>query len=249
MTVSTKELFLNLDRSGPIPMYYQIAKRLREAIKNGDLPSGARIENEMKIAEQLGISRPTIRRAIEELVGEGLLVRRRGIGTQVVNGQPLRDFEISSLQDDLKLNNQAPTTKVLLHEGIVPGAEILKTLALPAGTTVFRLRRLRYVEGIPFAIQEDFLPPEFMEIPPDALEEHGLYPLLRARGTTLRVARQSIGARVINKDEAKLLRRKPTVPVLTMHRTVFDQSGRPVDYGVHVYRADLYSLSMTLVEK
>jgi DNA-binding GntR family transcriptional regulator len=249
MTFSTKELFLNLDRSGPIPMYYQIAKRMREAIESGDLPSGARIENEMKIAEQLGISRPTIRRAIEELVAEGLLVRRRGIGTQVVNGQPLRDFEISSLQDDLKLNNQAPTTKVLLHEEIVPPADTLKTLTLPEGTSVLHLRRLRYVEGIPFAIQEDFLPPEFVEIPAAALEEHGLYQLMRARGTTLRVARQSIGARVITKEEAKLLRRKPMVPVLTMHRTVFDQSGRPVDYGAHVYRADLYSLGMTLVEK
>jgi DNA-binding GntR family transcriptional regulator len=249
MTISTKELFLDLDRSGPIPMYYQIAKRLRAAIDNGDLPSGARIENEMNIAEQLGISRPTIRRAIEELVGQGLLVRRRGIGTQVVSGQPSRDFEISNLEDDLKIKNQPLTTKVLQHEGIVPSKGVLETLSLPVGTRVLRLRRLRYVKGIPFAVQEDFLPPEFMDIPADAMEKHGLYQLMRARGTTLRVARQSIGARVINRDEAKLLGQKPKVPVLTMVRTVFDQSGRPVDYGAHVYRADLYSLGMTLVEK
>jgi DNA-binding GntR family transcriptional regulator len=249
MTISTNDLFFNLDRSGPIPMYYQIAKRMREAIESGDLPSGGRIENELKIAEQLGISRPTIRRAIQELVDQGLVVRRRGIGTQVVRGRLARNFEISSLYDDLKLKDQAPTTKVLLHEEVVPPADVLTTLTLPAGTTVLHLRRLRYAEGIPFAILEDFLPPEFLDIPGDALEKHGLYQLMRARGTTLRVARQSVGARVNTKEEAKHFGQKPSMPVLTMFRTVFDQSGRPVDYGAHAYRADLYSFDMTLVEK
>src|SRR5882757_9637213 len=101
MTISTEDLFLNLERSGPIPIYYQIARRMREAIEKGDLPSGARIENEVKLADHLGISRPTIRRALQELVDQGLLVRRRGIGTQVVRGRLTRNFEITSLFDDL----------------------------------------------------------------------------------------------------------------------------------------------------
>ncbi|MDE1997027.1 MAG: GntR family transcriptional regulator, partial [Rhizobiaceae bacterium] len=192
MTISTEELFVNLDRSGPIPLYYQIAKRMREAIEKGDLPSGARIDNEVRLADDLGISRPTIRRAIQELVNEGLLVRRRGIGTQVVRGRLTRNFEISSLYDDLRLKNQAPATKVLLHEMIVPPTDVLEALTLPAGTEVLHLRRLRYSNDIPFALLEDFLPPEFNHITAEALTKHGLYQLMRARGTTFRVARQSV---------------------------------------------------------
>ena len=249
MTISTEDLFLNLERSGPIPIYYQIARRMREAIEKGDLPSGARIENEVKLADHLGISRPTIRRALQELVDQGLLVRRRGIGTQVVRGRLTRNFEITSLFDDLKFKNLSPTTKVLLHEEMVPPAEILDALTLPVGTKVLHLRRLRYVDGIPFALLEDFLPPEFLTITAEALEKHGLYQLMRSRGTTLRVARQSVGARVSTKEESKMFDQKPKQPVLIMSRTVFDQSGHAVDYGTHAYRPDLYSFNMTLVEK
>src|SRR6185436_20072382 len=97
MTVPIQQLLVHLDRAGPIPLYYQIAKRLREAIGSGELSAGTRVENEQTLVQQLGISRPTIRRALQELVDEGLLVRQRGIGTQVVGGPPPREINISSL--------------------------------------------------------------------------------------------------------------------------------------------------------
>ena len=80
------DLFADLDRSGPVPLYYQVSTRLEGAIHDGTIPAGARLENEIAIGQRLGLSRPTVRRAIQELVDKGLLVRRRGIGTQV--GQP-----------------------------------------------------------------------------------------------------------------------------------------------------------------
>ena len=249
MSVSTEDLFFNLDRSGPIPMYYQLARRLREAIESGELPSGAKIDNEVKIAEQLGVSRPTVRRAIHELVNEGLLVRRRGIGTQVIQGKLSQNSEISSLHDDLKLKGKHPTTRVLLHELAVPPPHVLAALALAPKTPVLHLRRLRFANKTPFALMEDFIPPEFSTITADALEKHGLYQLMNAKGTTIRVARQSMSARMSTAAEAKLFAQTKRAPVLTMTRTVFDHSGRPVDYGLHTYRPDLYSLDLTLVEK
>jgi DNA-binding GntR family transcriptional regulator len=250
MTISTHELFLNLDRSGPIPLYYQIAKRMREAIESGELAAGARIENEVTLVEQLGISRPTIRRAIQELVDQGLLVRRRGIGTQVVDGQLIRNLELSSLYDDLKLSNRSPSTRVLLHEEIVPSQDILEKLSLSPGTKVLHLRRLRFTDGVPFALLEDFLHPDFLTIPATLLEKHGLYQIMRSRGTTVKITRQSVGARASTREETKLFEMdKPKLPVLTVRRTVFDQSGRAVDVGTNAYRPDVYSLTMTLVEK
>lgn len=249
MTVSTEELFMDLDRSGPIPLYYQIARRMQEAIESGALAPGSRIENELKLAEQLAISRPTIRRAIQELVDQGLLVRRRGVGTQVVRGRLTRSVELTSLYDDLSLSNRNPETKVLLHEEMVPSADVLESLTLPPDTAVLHIKRLRYTDGIPFALLENFLPPEFLTLTAEQFEKHGLYQLMRARGTTMRVARQTIGARASTNEEASLFDQKHGSPVLIMSRTLYDQSGHAVEYGEHSYRPDLYSFEVTLVEK
>ncbi len=240
---------MDLDRSGPVPLYYQIARRMQSAIESGELAPGSRIENEIALAARLGISRPTIRRAIQELVDQGLLVRRRGVGTQVVRGRLTRGVELTSLYEDLSLSNRSPTTRVLLHEEIVPSAEVLEALTLPAGTAVLHLKRLRLSDGVPLALLENHLPPEFLALTPAQLERHGLYQLMRARGTTMRVARQAIGARAATAEEAELFAQEPGSPVLTMSRTLYDQSGHAVEHGEHSYRPDLYSFEVTLVEK
>lgn len=246
---TTRELFMDLDRSGPIPLYYQISRRLQTAIESGDLAPGARIENELKLAEQLSISRPTIRRAIQELVDQGLLVRRRGVGTQVVRGRLTRGVELTSLYDDLNGSKRVPSTKVLEREEVAASPEVLDSLTLPANSRVLHIRRLRYADGEPFALLENFLPSEFLDLTTEELERHGLYQLMRARGTTMRVARQTIGARDATAEESRLFHQKAGAAVLTMSRTLFDQSGHAVEFGMHSYRPDLYSFEVTLVEK
>jgi DNA-binding GntR family transcriptional regulator len=250
MTAPIQQLLVHLDRSGPIPLYYQIAKRLREAIGSGELSAGTRVENEQALVQQLGISRPTIRRALQELVDEGLLVRQRGIGTQVVGGPPPREINISSLSDDLQLGEHNLSTRVLLHEQIVPAQEVLDKLGLAAKTIVPHSRRLRFSNGVPFAVFEDFLHPDFLSITHEQLEEHDLYKIMRSRGTIPKVTRQSVSARAATREETKLFgMAKPRLPVLTVVRTVFDQSGRTVDVGWNAYHPDIYALNMTLVEK
>jgi DNA-binding GntR family transcriptional regulator len=249
VAISTDELFADLDRSGPVPLYYQIAHRMQEAIQRGDLPPGSRVDNELELARQLAVSRPTIRRAIQELVDLGLLVRRRGVGTQVLEGKLTRSVELTSLYDDLRASNRNPATKVLLLEAVAPPAEVLEALTLPKDMIVLHIKRLRYSNGVPFALLENFLPPEFINITAESLEKQGLYQIMRARGTTMRVARQTIGARGSTSEEAKLFERRTGSPVLTMSRTLFDHSGRAVEYGRHSYRPDLYSFEVTLVEK
>src|SRR4051812_19374934 len=107
------ELVLDLDRSGPIPLYYQVASELEKAIQDGTLNPGARLENELALSQRLGLSRPTVRRAIQELVDKGLLVRRRGVGTQIVQGKVTRSVELTSLYEDLERAGQAPRTRLL----------------------------------------------------------------------------------------------------------------------------------------
>lgn len=244
-----EELFFDLDRTGPMPLYYQVSSRLETAIHSGTIPQGARLENELAIAERLGLSRPTIRRAIQDLVDKGLLVRRRGIGTQVVQSQVTRQVALTSLYEDLQDSNHVPGTDVLVHE-IIPATELVSLrLSLQLGSPILHVRRVRSSDNIPVAILENYLPTEFIDISREQLEERGLYQVVRNRGVTIRVAKQTIGARSASGDESELLDIDQKGPVLTMDRVAFDNAGRAIEFGHHCYRPDLYSFETTLVAK
>lgn len=237
-----------LDRSGPVPLYFQLAGQLEEAIHSGQLPPGARLENEIALSERLGLSRPTVRRAIQDLVNKGLIVRRRGIGTQVVHGAVTRKVALTSLYEDLERTGQHPATRLLSAEQIPADPRVAEALGVEEGADVLHLRRVRLADGVPVSILENYLPKELADISLEALSEHGLYQLLRMRGVTMRVARQRIGARRATPTEAKLLEIDRSSPLLTMDRTAYDASGRAAEFGHHCYRPDLYSFEITLVD-
>jgi DNA-binding GntR family transcriptional regulator len=241
------DLFLDMDRSSPIPLYFQIASRIEKAIVDGRLPPGARLETEISLGERLNLSRPTVRHALQELVTKGLLVRRRGIGTQVVRGPVTRKVELTSLYDDLSRGGQRPATSLLLHEVVPAESGLAERLSVAEGSRVLHLRRLRLSDGVPLAVMENFLPEEFTDLSAGELESHGLYQLMRVRGTLIRVAQQRIGARGATSLESRLLEIKSRGPVLTMDRTAYDNSGKAVEFGQHCYRPDRYSFEITLV--
>lgn len=244
-----EELFDDLDRTGPVPLYFQVSTRLEEAIHSGAIPQGARLENEITIAQRLGLSRPTVRRAIQEVVDKGLLVRRRGIGTQVVQGQVTRQVELTSLYEDLESTHHVPGTRVLAHQ-VIPATEaVALSLGIDPAQEIVYLRRQRSTDGTPVAVLENYLPPEFTDITTQQLEQRGLYQILRARGVTIQIAKQKIGARRAKDDESELLEIDHGGPVLTMERVAFDSSGRAIEYGHHCYRPDMYSFETTLVAK
>lgn len=242
-------VFMDLDRSGPIPLYFQIAQRIEKAILSGDLPAGSRLENEVSLGERLGLSRPTIRRAIQDLVDKGLLVRRRGIGTQVVHGQVTRGVELTSLYEDLSRSGQKPSTKILEYKKIKADGKMAEKLGVEVGSEVLYMRRLRSADNVAVSIMENWLPAEFTDISEGELNEHGLYQILRSRGVTIRVAKQKIGARKASQQESADLFIEKQASLLTMDRTAYDNSGRAVEFGHHCYRPDLYSFEVTLVEK
>lgn len=243
------DFFMGLDRSGPVPLYYQIARRLEEGILTDALPAGARLENEISLGNRLSLSRPTIRRAIQELVDKGLLVRRRGIGTQVVHGKVTRDVELTSLFEDLRRLGQNPTTRVLRSSVGAADEKLADELGVAVGSETLHVSRLRMADGIPLAVLDNVLPADFIDLDLDGLAKHGLYELLRSRGVTMRVAKQRIGARAATTTEGELLNIARSSPVLTMSRTAYDSSGRAVEFGQHCYRPDLYSFEVTLVDR
>lgn len=243
-----EDLLLDIDRSSPVPLYFQIASRIEKAIVDGELAPGARLENEIALGDRLNLSRPTVRRALQELVNKGLLVRRRGIGTQVVQGPVTRKVELTSLYEDLSRGGKHPETRLLSHEVVEAEERIAERLAVAAGSPVLHLRRLRLSDGVPLAVLENFLPEEFTDLSAGELQSRGLYQLMRGRGTLIRVAQQRIGARAATTEESQLLEIKSHGPVLTMDRTAYDNLGKAVEFGHHCYRPDLYEFEITLVD-
>lgn len=242
------DLFMDLDRSSPVPLYFQVSQQIEAAISSGQLGPGARLDNEISLAEKFGLSRPTMRRAIQELVDKGLLVRKRGVGTQVVHGQVTRPVELTSLFDDLTRGHQSPRTSLLLNEMVLASEQVSHFLDVPVGSRVLHLRRLRFANSEPLAIMENYLPEDLSEVGNGDLESRGLYQLMRSKGVHIRVAKQRIGARSGTAEECVLLGERKGSPLLTMDRATHDDSGRPVEWGHHVYRASQYSFEVTLVD-
>ncbi|GLY95244.1 GntR family transcriptional regulator [Actinoplanes sp. NBRC 103695] len=235
-----------VDRTSPVPLYFQVATRLQELIERGEIGVGDRIENEVDLAERLGVSRPTTRRAIQYLVERGMLVRKRGVGTQVVHPKVRRPVELSSLYDDLRTSDRTPRTEVLKLEVVPAGGEVAAALEIELGTEVTWIERLRYAGGEPLAIMHNAIPMDLIRLTDRDLAEHGLYELLRRAGFVPRIATQVIGARSAGATEARILSEKRGASLLTMTRTAWDAGGRALEYGSHVYRASRYSFELNL---
>ncbi|MGV9671471.1 MULTISPECIES: GntR family transcriptional regulator [unclassified Gordonia (in: high G+C Gram-positive bacteria)] len=247
MTQAT-QLQVDLDRSTPVPLYHQLAQAIESAIINGELTPGDRLENELDLAKRLKLSRPTIRQAIQELVDKGVVVRKRGVGTQVVQSPVNRSVELTSLFDDLSSAGMHPATQLLEYRRSVPDDALRTELGLDADAEAVTIRRLRSAGGEPLAVMTNHLPADICP-PPGDLEDGGLYKGLRANGVHIRLARQVIGAKAADADESALLGVDEGAPLLTMQRTAFDDAGKVVEVGRHAYRADRYFFETTVVDR
>ncbi|MET0495354.1 MAG: GntR family transcriptional regulator [Actinoplanes sp.] len=244
--MSSRVRAAEIDRTSPVPLYFQVASRLQELIEKGEIGVGARIENEVDLAERLGVSRPTTRRAIQYLVERGMLVRKRGVGTQVVHPKVRRPVELSSLYDDLVTTNRAPRTEVLDLRVIPAPPAVAEALEIPRGTEVTWIERLRYAGGEPLALMHNAIPLDLLPLDAAGLSARGLYELLRSAGYVPRIATQNIGARSATAAEARTLQEKRGASLLTMTRTAWDAGGRALEYGSHLYRASRYSFELNL---
>jgi DNA-binding GntR family transcriptional regulator len=238
-----------LDRASPVPLYFQLAQHWQAAVEDGRIPHGTRLDNEIALSERLGLSRPTVRRALQHLVDQGLLVRRRGIGTQVVQPRVRRPVELSSLYDDLVKSGDHPRTDVLRFTVEPAGDAAAAALGLTPGDDVYAVERVRYARDEPLAVLHNWLPVDAARLTREALVTRGLYQVLRASGIVLSIASQTIGARAARAAEARTLGETRGAPLLTMRRTTYDDHGRAVEYGDHVYRATRYAFELTLTTR
>ena len=244
---AVRQLDITLERNSPVPLYYQLAQYIEHAINVGDLAPGDRIENELSLTSRLGLSRPTARQAIQELVNKGLLVRKRGVGTQVVRSQFRRDEKLSSLNEDLAKAGKVPSTVLLDYSvgaldvelrDVVDAADVLES-------DFIQIRRLRLADNVPLAILTNYIPARFA-ITAEDLRQRGLYACLNALGVHLKIAHQQISARLMTAEEAELLEESTPAACLSVDRLAYDDVGRFVEFGRHIYRPSYYSIQSSL---
>ena len=236
---------ITLDRSSPVPLYFQISEPIAELINTGALPADTRLEDELSMAARLHVSRPTARQALQRLVDRGLLTRRRGVGTIVPPSQVPRPLDLTSLMKDLvEAGHKVQTT--IQRYGAHPATEAeAEALKIEAGTLIVHIERTRFTNNEPIAVLRNLIPADIAPTMQE-LESGSLYGLMRERGVILTSARQVIGARTATTKEAKLLSEHRGAALLTTQRTTYDPSGRIVEYGDHIYRASRYSFEASL---
>jgi GntR family transcriptional regulator len=240
---------LQVDKDLPTPVYVQLRDRLRTAIASGAYHVGHALPSERDLASGLGLSRMTVRRAIEELVSEGLLEQRHGSGT-FVRGRRLEQTvdRVIGFTDEARHLGFTPGTRTLEIVPVPADAEVARALGYPPGTLVLAVRRVRTADGVPLALQVAHLRPDLTGLDAETLRTTGsLYRTIEAAfGVRPRRARQTVTARLPMRDERILLEIGATEPVLAQERTTFDETERPFEFVRSAYRGDRYALVLDL---
>ena len=184
---------ISIDRTSPVPLYFQLAQHFESAIRSGALKVGARLENEVQLAESSACRRPTVRAAFLYLANKGLVVRKRGAGTVVANERIDRNVELTSLYDDLRPAAGRPPPGCSRPRSATPATRSRRRCNCPSGLLVMSLERIRLADGEPMALMHNYLPAGLVQLNVEMLEEHGLYELLRASGIGLYSAHAADG--------------------------------------------------------
>jgi DNA-binding GntR family transcriptional regulator len=247
--VSSALVDIELDRSTPTPLYYQVAREIERAITDGRLAKGDYLQSETVLADSWQVSRLTLRRSVQELVDSGLLVRRQGKGTQVVNDEVPGQTRLSSIWDDLTEQHRSPTTTVLAHDRVIVDDAIAEQLAVPMGSEVVYLERCRYADGHRLAIMRSWLTMGAGGgLTTAQLASAGLYKVLRERGIWPHSARRKVSARLAGPVDAALLGIARGAPLLIVESTMQDFAGTRVEYTEQVLDATRYTMDLMVVE-
>ena len=220
---------------------------LRDEITRGDMPPGAVLPGEMRLADQHGVSRVTIRRALEVLAHEGLIERRAGSGT-VVTGPGQRAEAIAADFATLMPQLGQQTTARLLAYAYTPApAAVAEALHLPDGGRVQRAVRVRLMNGAPFSHLTTHVPEDIAQnFSETDLASTPLFRLLERSGVQVDHASQSISASLATPDVAEALDVSVGAALIALTRVVFDASGRGVEHLAALYRPDRFRLDMVL---
>lgn len=237
-----------IDKNSPIPIYHQLEEQLKKQIREGLLQEEEAIPSEREYAEQFQISRMTVRQAISNLVREGLLYREKGRGTFVNKQKVEQELQgLTSFTEDMQMRGMKPSSRTLSFQTLPAPGGIASRLQIAEGSPVYEISRIRLADGLPMALETNYIPEALM---PGLTEEdlgHSLYEYAENRlSLSIAEAGQEIEAAGAKNREAGLLSIQEGSPILLILRTTRLSDGTPFEFVQSAYRADRYKFIHTM---
>lgn len=233
---------IQLDNAGPVPLYRQLADIIRKGIEQGEYKHDTQIPTETILSQKYGISRITVRKALEELTDEGLLIRKQGKGTFVYVDKSIQsNYPFMPFNDAVIQAGKTPSTKLLSYSLDPPSKRIVDFLGLHENESTIVIRRLRLADNVPIILETDYYLAEFdfLSAEPlagstsEILNKYNIFPL---HGMNM------ISICYATEDESALFRVEIDTPLLYVYSEIKDQDMRPIQVSKQVIRSDMYKL-------
>ncbi|MTH48534.1 GntR family transcriptional regulator [Intestinirhabdus alba] len=220
------------------PLYVKFAETVKEAVRSGILAQGNILPGERELSQQTGVSRITVRKAMQTLEKEGVVTRARGYGTQINNVFEYSLKEARGFSQQVLLGGKKPDTRWVSKRIVACPEEAASQLALSAGSKVYQLKRIRYVDGEAVSLEESWVP---VDLIPDA-DAIGisLYDYFRSHNISPQRTRSWVSARMPDAEFQGHIQTDSHVPVLVIRQVALDSQQRPVEYSISHCRSDLY---------
>ena len=232
----------SINKNIPIPLYYQLKTILLEYIKEQHPDMETPIPAEVEISENFGISRPTVRQAINELVVEGYLYRIKAKGTFISKPKINQDFllVLDSFNKEMLKKGLNPSTKVIDMKTVESDEKVSKALKLQIGSRVIELSRLRFANEEPIVFVTTYLPHALCQLILEKnLEADSLYELLEKEcRLVISRAERSLESTLAGEFEANLLQIEKGAPIQYFESVAYLSNGTPVEYSLAKYRGD-----------
>jgi GntR family transcriptional regulator len=234
-----------LDRASPVPLYLQLATRLEEQIRCGEIAVGSRLPPEMALAQQVGLNRNTVRQAIGMLVHKGLVEKQKGVGSFVRRGEALYPVHelgrMTSFVDDFDVAGIETDDVLLARRQTRAGAALAAQLGLPTGAPVVMMERLRTANRTPFVLEQEYFPYDQFSGLLETEIRGPLYRLLVDRfGADLHHSVQTLRAIRPSRAVAEKLGIRPSVPCIFLESLAYTSAGRCIEVLRSTYRGDRY---------
>lgn len=234
------------------PLYAKVEEALASDISARILPPDSQLPPEDRLIERFGVSRTTVRKAIENLVARGLVEIRRGKGTFVAQPKVTQELtELTGFVEDMLALGRTPTARLLDKQVVPADADIARQLAVPLGSLVMRIQRVRLADGIAMSFDETYLPREIGEqVVTHDLDAEPIFSLLEDKyDLPLTEAQYRLEAVTAAPEVAQALAIEPGGAVFLIERTSYTAGNRPVDYEKLHYRGDLISFVTRLARR
>jgi GntR family transcriptional regulator len=232
---------VKIDPDSPVPLYAQLESILAAEICAGRLPPGDQIPKEDELVKRYAVSRTTVRQTIQNLIRRGLIEIRRGKGTFVLQPKITQELtQLTGFVEDMQSLGRNASARVLDWQTVAARGSVARQLAIPAGTPVIRIQRVRLADNSPLSFDETWLPREIGErILENNLETEPIFSLLEQKyDMPLVEAEYRLEAISADTTVARALGIDAGSPIFLIERTSYTSGHQPVDYEKLYYRGD-----------